>query len=257
MERRAAVVAGSFYSSNSVQLSNNIDELLVHTKPIKSVNIKAIIVPHAGYIYSGPIAASAYGYIKGHRFKRAIIIGPSHRVAFTGIACTQYSHFETPLGLIPVDVDACDLLVSNQLAVCLERAHQWEHSLEVQLPFIQKLFSSLKILPLVVGDATKQQVCDLINAVYQVGDILIISTDLSHYLNYNEAKKTDENTSTAITQFEANLTGDMACGCRGLNGFLQYAKQHEWSIECVDLRNSGDTAGDKDRVVGYGAYIVY
>ncbi|MCW9030360.1 MAG: AmmeMemoRadiSam system protein B [Gammaproteobacteria bacterium] len=266
---RQPAVAGMFYPADKQSLQNDIQQYLNQAKVDleQLTKPKAIIVPHAGYIYSGPIAASAYKQIIPYKEKinRVILLGPSHRVAFHGLALPQADFFNTPLGNIPVDHKSMQLISDLPQVIVSDQAHQDEHSLEVQLPFLQEVLNDFSLVPLVVGDASRNEVAEVINRLWCSTDnrcdedtLIVISTDLSHYHNYNEAKQRDRATSDAILHLNAGLIGyDDACGRNGLNGMIKVAEEKHLSIELLDLRNSGDTAGDKSRVVGYGAYAFH
>jgi AmmeMemoRadiSam system protein B len=252
-------VAGTFYPANPQQLHQMLDQYLNDAETGGKVP-KAIIAPHAGYIYSGPVAASAYARLKkAHdRITRVVIIGPSHRVAFSGLAVSQAQSFITPLGFIPVDQEAVAAIARLPFVDYLEQAHTHEHSLEVQLPFLQEMLDDFKIVPIVAGDATPEQVSQVIEALWG-GDetLIVISSDLSHYHDYESAKQLDKATSSAIEHLQYERLGpDSACGKVPVSGLLKLAREKSLTIKAIDLRNSGDTAGDKSSVVGYGAYVI-
>jgi AmmeMemoRadiSam system protein B len=256
---RLPAVAGTFYPANPQQLHQMLDQYLNDAETGGKVP-KAIIAPHAGYIYSGPVAASAYARLKkAHdRITRVVIIGPSHRVAFSGLAVSQAQSFITPLGFIPVDQEAVAAIVQLPFVDYLEQAHTHEHSLEVQLPFLQEMLDDFKIVPIVAGDATPEQVSQVIEALWG-GDetLIVISSDLSHYHDYESAKQLDKATSSAIEHLQYERLGpDSACGKVPVSGLLKLAREKSLTIKAIDLRNSGDTAGDKSSVVGYGAYVI-
>jgi MEMO1 family protein len=256
---RQPAVAGTFYPANSKQLHLMLDQYLTEAKNHIKVP-KAMIVPHAGYKYSGPIAASAYARLKkAHKpITRVVIIGPSHRVAFKGLAVSRVNTFSTPLGKIPVDQEAVMKLLEFPFVEYIEQAHALEHSLEVHLPFLQETLADFKIVPIVAGDATPEQVSSVIDALWG-GDetLIVISSDLSHYHDYATAKKLDQLTSENIEKLQYELiTSESACGKVPVSGLLKLARDKSLSIEAIDVRNSGDTAGDKSRVVGYGAYVI-
>ncbi len=256
---RQPAVAGVFYPVNTQQLHQMLDQYLKDAKTDAKVP-KAIIVPHAGYIFSGPIAASAYARLKQARqiIKRVVIIGPSHRVAIKGLALTRADTFTTPLGKIPVDQKAVEIIAQFPFVEYLEEAHTYEHSLEVHLPFLQETLSDFNIVPIVAGDASPEQVGQVIETLWG-GDetLIVISSDLSHYHDYDTAKQLDQTTSEMIEkqQYE-RLAYESACGKVPVSGLLKVAREKLLSIKTIDLRNSGDTAGDRSRVVGYGAYVI-
>jgi len=261
---REPAVAGLFYPADKQLLKDDIQQYL-NQVPVglkTSTNaVKVIVVPHAGYVYSGPIAASAYKQIIPIRDKinRVVLLGPSHRVAFNGLAVPESNIFNTPLGDIQIDHEGIQRLTDLPQVIASDQAHREEHSLEVQLPFLQEILSEFSLIPLVVGEANRYEVAEVINRLW--GDehtLIIISTDLSHYHNYNEAKRLDRLTSDAIQNLKPDLIGyEDACGRNGLKGMMTVAEEKNLSVDILDLRNSGDTAGDKNRVVGYGAYAFH
>jgi AmmeMemoRadiSam system protein B len=222
---------------------------------------KALIAPHAGYVYSGPIAASAYARLAvvAERISRVVLIGPSHRVPFSGLAVSDADYFRTPLGDIPIDRHSIQRLESLPQVIHLEAAHTQEHSLEVQLPFLQVVLNEFKLIPLVVGDASGDQVAEVLAKVWgEEETLIVISSDLSHYHDYVTAQRMDQATSEAIISLRPErLEYKDACGRIPVQGLLLEAKRLGLQGELVDLRNSGDTAGAKDQVVGYGAYTFY
>ena len=258
---RQPAVAGLFYPSDKQILKDDIQHYLAGVSVEYKILPKALIVPHAGYVYSGPIAASAFKQIVPHKNKinRIVLLGPSHRVAFKGLAVPESDIFNTPLGNIPIDQNSIQKLSGLSQIIVSDKAHEEEHSLEVQLPFLQEILGEFSLVPIVVGDAERHEVADVINRLWGNEDTLIvISTDLSHYHSYNKAKQLDRDTSDAVVNLKSNLIDyDHACGRNGLNGMLTIAEEKNLSIDVLDLRNSGDTAGDKSRVVGYGAYVVH
>jgi MEMO1 family protein len=255
---RTAAVAGMFYPANAAELRHDIDAYLNQAE-ISPHSPKAIIVPHAGYMYSGPIAASAYINLRPlhNQIKKVVLLGPAHRVPFRGLAATSANYFMTPLGKIKIDRAAIERISHLPQVMTLDEAHEQEHSLEVQLPFLQVLLDDFELIPLVVGDASKSEVAEVLNALWGGQETLIvISSDLSHYNSYTIAQQMDRATSVAIEKFQPeHIHYDMACGRNPVNGLLEVAKQKHLHAKTLDLRNSGDTAGDKSRVVGYGAYI--
>ena len=256
---RQPAVAGTFYPANPIQLHQMLDQYLQDADSGLKVP-KAIIAPHAGYIYSGPVAASAYARLKkAHNLiTRVVIIGPSHRVAFRGLAVSKAQSFITPLGAIDVDQDAVETIAKLPFVDYLEQAHTYEHSLEVHLPFLQEMLDDFKIVPIVAGDASPEQVSQVIDALWG-GDetLIVISSDLSHYHDYATAKQLDKITSAAIEHLQyEHLAADSACGKVPVSGLLKLAREKSLTIKTIDLRNSGDTAGDKNSVVGYGAYVI-
>ena len=256
---RQPAVAGTFYPANPTQLHLMLDEYLNDAESSAKVP-KAIIAPHAGYIYSGPIAASAYARLKkAHALiTRVVLLGPSHRVPFRGLAVSRADTFSTPLGDIAIDQQAVETIVKLPFVEYLEQAHTLEHSLEVHLPFLQEMLDDFKLVPIVAGDATPDQVSQVIKALWG-GDetLIVISSDLSHYHDYATAQELDKVTSQLIENLQyESLASESACGKVPVSGLLKLAREKSLSVKTIDLRNSGDTAGDKRRVVGYGAYVI-
>lgn len=256
---RHPAVAGSFYPAQPQQLHRMLERLLIDARTVGIVP-KALIVPHAGYIYSGPIAASAYALLKSVKDKidRVVIIGPAHRVAFRGLAVSSAESFATPLGVLNIDLEAVKSIVSLPFVEYLDQAHAFEHSVEVQLPFLQETLAQFQIVPIVAGDASPEQVSQVIDLLWGSEETLIvISSDLSHYHDYAAATKLDRATTEQIERMAyEQLTYESACGKVPVSGLLKSARQKHLSIKTLDVRNSGDTSGDKSRVVGYGAYVI-
>ncbi len=223
---------------------------------------KAIIAPHAGYIYSGPVAGSAYATVKslGERIKRVVLLGPAHRVYVEGVAASRAAAFATPLGNVPVDQDVIrDLVDELGFLQHSDEAHALEHSLEVQLPFLQEIVHDFDLLPFAVGAAVPGQVDALLERLWG-GDetLIVVSSDLSHYRSYEAAREIDRFTSGQIKDLISTaLTGEHACGYTPISGLLEAASKRNLRCEVLDVRSSGDTAGPRDRVVGYGAYAFY
>jgi hypothetical protein len=252
---RKPAVAGLFYPSDALQLSNDLKRLMADAYPHK-LSPKALIVPHAGYIYSGAIAATAYATLIARReiIRRVILLGPAHRVAIRGLALPGAEYFDTPLGTVAVDKAAIQLIVDLPQITISPEAHALEHALEVQLPFLQHVLADFSILPLVVGTASAQEVAEVLDSVWGGNETLIvISSDLSHYLPYALAQQADHVTVQSILQLEQSVTHDQACGGTPINGLIVAAQRHHLKPFLLDLRNSGDTAGSRDRVVGYAA----
>ncbi len=255
---RTPAVAGTFYLNNARKLHEQIQNLLAQVTTVGPAP-KAIIAPHAGYIYSGPVAASAYARLRAARdsIHRVVLLGPSHRVGFRGIAVSQMDAFATPLGNIPLDHEAIAQLRELPYVSALERVHVQEHSLEVHLPFLQEVLGDFKLVPLVVGDAEPEQVGAVLELLWGGPETLIvISSDLSHYHAYETARQLDAATSNAIEALRyEDIQGEDACGFHPVNGLLWVARRKHLHGVTIDLRNSGDTAGPRDQVVGYGAYV--
>ncbi len=256
---RPPAVAGTFYPGSLHALQNEVDTLMRGVvAPADRKPPKALIVPHAGYRYSGPIAATAYAAVAPvrDRIRRVVLVGPSHRAYFVGLALPEESVFDTPLGPVQVDADALRLIPR---VPALGPAHAREHSLEVQLPFLQRLLPRFSIVPLVAGDASGAEVADVLEILWGGPETLIvISSDLSHYLPYDVARRTDEATAQSIVALGATpIHHDQACGATPVNGLVTVARRRGLRPELLDLRNSGDTAGSHDQVVGYGAFAFH
>ena len=256
---RQPAVAGTFYPANPQQLQQMINRLLDDVQN-QTLAPKAIIAPHAGLIYSGAIAASAYSrLLQAHdTVTQVILVGPSHRVSFNGLAISKAESFSTPLGEIAVDFASVNKISSLPFVDYIEQAHIFEHCLEVQLPFLQTILDNFTIVPIVVGDASVEQVSSVLKMLWGgMETLIVISSDLSHYHDYKTAQIIDQKTSENIEslQYEA-LNSESACGKIPVSGLLALAREKSLSIKTIDLRNSGDTAGDKNRVVGYGAYVI-
>ena len=255
-ERRPAV-AGRFYPEKAGELRDLVDVYLQSAK-LRQCRPKAVIAPHAGFVYSGPIAASAYAQIQPYRdvIRRVVLVGPAHRAAFRGLATTTADYFLTPLGPVAVDKEAIDGLICFPQVLAWDRPHVGEHCLEVQLPFLQVVLDDFKIVPLLVGDATPEEVSEPLDALWGGDETLfVISSDLCHYQDYDFARHLDHRTTRAIENLRFEEIGpEDACGCRAIGGLLDLARRHRLQATTLDVRNSGDTAGPKSQVVGYGAY---
>jgi len=259
---RPAAVAGAFYPGNARALADEVDELLGGAEALAPrVGFpKALIVPHAGYVYSGAVAASAYDAVRPARgvVRRVVLLGPVHRVAVRGLAVTSGEAFATPLGSIPIDREALASLKDLPQVVTSDAAHALEHSLEVQLPFLQKTLGTFSLVPFAVGVASIDQVAEVVERLWGGPETLIVvSTDLSHYHAYDEARRIDGNTISRIAACATDLDHDEACGATPLNGLLKIAKDRNLSLKLIAACNSGDTAGGRDRVVGYSSFGLY
>jgi len=259
---RPAAVAGMFYPGNAPQLAAEVAELLdgVDNFEPRLAVPKALIVPHAGYMYSGPVAARAYDELAAARgvVKRVVLLGPSHYVAGRGLAVPRVDFFETPLGAIRLDREALQSLADLKQVVSSDPAHAQEHSLEVQLPFLQKMLGEFSLVPLSVGAATSAEVAQVLERLWGGPETLIvISTDLSHYHPYDEAKRIDGATLARIQGLATDLNHDEACGATALNGFLGLCRDRKLAVLPLMACNSGDTAGGKERVVGYSSLAVF
>jgi len=256
---RPPAVAGRFYPADPIELRQLITDLLAEVPPATGPSPKALIAPHAGYLYSGPIAASAYAQFIPARdqIKRIVLFGPSHYVAVDGLATTSAEAFATPLGIVPVDVEAVREARLLPQVRELDEAHAQEHSLEVQLPFLQCVLGDFTLVPLAVGDATPEEISQVLDALWGGPETrFVISSDLSHYQDFQTARRLDRATAKAIEALKpAGIGEERACGRMPIRGLLQSARRHGLRARTVDLRNSGDTAGPHDRVVGYGAFV--
>jgi AmmeMemoRadiSam system protein B len=258
---RPPAVAGSFYPADADALRGVVREYLNDASRSRAPAAqwpKAVIVPHAGYMYSGPVAASAYVMLEpaSEVVSRVVLLGPSHHVAFGGLAVPSHAAFETPLGRVPIDEAARQRLLELPFVHTLDEAHNWEHSIEVQIPFLQEALSAFSLLPISVGRATPAQVRDAIELLWG-GDetLIVVSSDLSHYHDYDTAKHMDAATADAIERLEPSRIGhENACGRIGVQGLLESAKERALDVRTLDLRSSGDTAGGRREVVGYGAW---
>jgi len=257
---RYPAVAGMFYPESPKELEQLIHSLLDNATS-NGNSPKAIISPHAGYIYSGSIAASAFKTFESdsQNINHIVLLGPSHRVALRGCALSSADYFRTPLGDIPINYDARKHLLTYDDVQINDAAHAQEHSLEVQLPFLQSLLNDFTLTPIIVGENKMQHTAKILETFWQESNTrFVISSDLSHYHNYQTAQKLDQETNLAILNKQPeNIQYDHACGRNPVNGLLSFAKQHDLSVKMLDLRNSGDTAGPKDQVVGYGAWGFY
>jgi len=257
---RPAAVAGIFYPAARSALAS---EVRAHLEGVKAqpgevpAAPKALIVPHAGFIYSGPIAASAYARLGAGRdtIRRVVLFGPTHRVRVRGLALPTGEAFATPLGEVPIDFEAVQQALELPQVTTSDAAHAHEHSLEVQLPFLQSILDDFTVVPFAVGDATVDEVSEVIDLLWGGPETLIVvSSDLSHYHRYAEARSIDRATGEAILAFAATLDHEQACGATPINGLLLAARRRGLAVELLDLRNSGDTAGDRNRVVGYASF---
>jgi AmmeMemoRadiSam system protein B len=256
---RPPAVAGLFYPGDRTELHEMVTGFLADATPSGPAP-KALVVPHAGYVYSGPVAASGYALLAPTRatIRRVVLLGPSHRVPFHGLAVSSAKYFSTPLGDVPVSQELLDTVLRFDQVRVLDSAHASEHSLEVHLPFLQETIDKFAVLPIVVGEASVDEVREVIDAVWGGPETLIVvSSDLSHYHDYETARRIDEETTRAIEEMKPErIHYHQACGRVPLNGLLASAVAHGLTVRTVDLRNSGDTAGPRDQVVGYGAYAL-
>jgi AmmeMemoRadiSam system protein B len=255
---RPAAVAGKFYPGDAQMLRQAVAALLSKVEPSAGLIPKALIVPHAGYVYSGPVAAAGFARLAAGRglVKRIVLVGPSHYVRFAGIATCSAVAFETPLGRVPVDRALLASVERLPQVKCLDKVHAPEHALEVELPFLQELLPDFTLLPLIVGQASPDEVSQVLEAVWGGSETgVLISSDLSHYHHWAEARKLDAETGESIVALATvGIRSDQACGAIPISGLLQSARRHGLISQILALRNSGDTAGTRDRVVGYGAF---
>lgn len=255
---RLPVFAGSFYPDDPAVLREHVRQYLAAVPP-KSLpgRLRGVLVPHAGYEYSGAVAGVAYAHLQKHAksINRVVLLGPSHRVGFSGIALPVEDAFSTPLGELPIDASLRALLTDFPQAGEQAAAHQFEHSLEVQFPFLQIALPGRPILPLVVGFCDVSVVVQALELLMtDPTTVIVVSSDFSHYHPYEDAHRIDGATAQKLISLEADISPEQACGAYPLNGLVGYAKKHHWEAVELSRRNSGDSCGDKDRVVGYGAF---
>ncbi len=259
---RPAVVAGTFYPANPRELAREVDDMLGQSAGggLAPGFPKALIVPHAGYVYSGSVAAEAYDRLRPARgiVRRVVLLGPCHRMPVRGLALPEAVAFATPLGQVPIDREAVESLAGLPQVVVSGAVHAEEHALEVQLPFLQRVLGEFSLVPLAVGAVTPSEVAEVIERLWGGEETLIvISSDLSHYHAYEDACAIDRDTARAILDFSTDIDHEQACGVTPVAGLLLAAKRHGLNAELLDLRNSGDTAGGRARVVGYGAFAFW
>jgi hypothetical protein len=256
---REPAVAGLFYPAASDELRTTIERYLDAAQSTGSAP-KALIAPHAGYVYSGPVAAAAYASLAEAReeVRRIVLLGPAHRMALAGMAISSATAFSTPLGAVPVDAEAFEIAKRVPNVRVFDPPFEDEHSLEVQLPFLQVVLEDFQVLPVLVGQTPPESVAALIDALWGGDETrIIVSSDLSHYHGYEQAKQLDQHTAELVETLQLEeLTSEHACGCHPLRGLLEVARARGLLVHAVDLRNSGDTAGPRSRVVGYGSFLV-
>ncbi len=260
MNIREAAVAGQFYPADKKRLTRDLAQLLASDNVSTTDIPRALIVPHAGYIYSGSTAAAAYRKLQTCKdeIKKVILLGPAHRVFLRGMALPSVEKFKTPLGDVKLDRETIDSLITLPGLTVSDEAHRLEHSLEVQLPFLQALLDDFTLVPVVVGESSPQQVATLIDTLAAIpNSLIVISSDLSHFHDYNTAQKIDASTSERILQKSSQLTGEEACGARAINGLMASSFAQSLNIQLLAACNSGDTAGDKNRVVGYASFLLH
>jgi hypothetical protein len=256
---RPPAVAGAFYPANPVQLEADVRRYLGDTQPIDlDLRLQILIVPHAGYVYSGPVAATGYQLIETmDDIRRVVMFGPSHYVWFTGLALPAADLLETPLGAVAVDTEAAASVANSPVVAESKAAHEREHSLEVQLPFLQVVAAGVPVVALLTGDVDPVAAADAVEPILDDETLLLVSSDLSHYHDSATARRLDAETAAAIERLEPDALGrESACGRTGIQAALHLAKRHGYGVQLLDLRNSSDTAGPPDRVVGYGTFAI-
>lgn len=253
---RPPAVAGMFYPGDARELAADVARMLEAADAAGGAP-KALIVPHAGYVYSGPVAASAYALLAPvrERIRRVVLFGPTHRVAVRGLAVPSVDAFATPLGVVPLDRAAIEEALQLPQVKTADGPHALEHSLEVQLPFLQAALDDFALVPFAVGDASGHEVAEVMGRLWG-GDetLIVVSSDLSHYHAYADARRLDRRTADDILALQALGSHEQACGATPVNGLVEAARRRGMQPQLLDLRNSGDTAGDKSRVVGYAAF---
>jgi len=260
MKRREAAVSGLFYEGDARRLQQHIDGLLSATRAHDNPSPRALIVPHAGYIYSGQTAAEAYHCLAPLRdsIERVVLFGPAHRVPLEGMAVPSVDAFSTPLGDVALDRASIERIADLPQVCVSDEAHRQEHSLEVQLPFLQTLLEDFTLVPVVVGYCAPQQVAAVMDALWAGPEtLLVVSTDLSHFHHYDEARQLDTLTCERVMAKDNSLDGQDACGAQALNGLMSSRLCQSLQVELLAMCNSGDTAGTTDRVVGYGAFVLH
>jgi AmmeMemoRadiSam system protein B len=256
---REPAVAGLFYPAELDELRTAVEDYLAAAEGACG-SPKALVAPHAGYVYSGPVAAAAYATLVEARetVRRIVLLGPAHRMALSGMAIPSATAFSTPLGEVTVDAEAFELAKGVPNVRVFDAPFEGEHSLEVQLPFLQVVLDEFRVLPVLVGQSPPESVASLIDALWGGDETrIIVSSDLSHYHDYETAQQLDHHTAELVETLRLEeLTSEHACGCHPLRGLLQVARAKGLLVQAVDLRSSGDTAGPRDRVVGYGSFLV-
>lgn len=259
MHIRPPAVAGMFYPDNAAVLTRDIHRYLAAVPETRAPVPKALIVPHAGYVYSGAVAAHAYARLAPARatLRRVVLLGPAHRVPIRGLALPVAEAFATPLGGVRIDAEGAAAALTLPQVSASDVAHNLEHSLEVQLPFLQRVLDDFTLLPFAVGAATPAQVAEVIDLLWGGPETLIlVSSDLSHFHPYATAQGIDRGTADTILAGEPTLDHEQACGATPINGLLLSAGRRGMKADLLDLRNSGDTAGDRSRVVGYASFAL-
>lgn len=256
---RPPAVAGAFYPADPVRLEADVRGYLAAAQPVDlDFMPRILIVPHAGYVYSGPVAATGYQLVEGlGHIRRIVMFGPSHYVWFTGLALPEAELLETPLGTVAVDEDVAAQVAGNLLVITSTEAHEREHSLEVQLPFLQVVAPGIPVVPLLTGDVHPVGAAEAVESVLDDETLLLVSSDLSHYHDSTTARRLDGDTAASIERLDPSaLTRESACGRTGVQAALHLARRNGYRAQLLDLRNSSDTAGTPDRVVGYGTFAI-
>jgi len=254
---RPPAVAGSFYPADRSRLEADVRGYLAAAKPFEiDFRLRILVVPHAGYVYSGPVAAAGYRLLENRAdVRRIVMLGPSHYVWFSGLTLPGVDFLETPLGDVAVEESGAAEALKSPLVVDSAEAHEREHSLEVQLPFLQVVAPGTPVVPMLTGDVDPVDVADVVDSLFDEETLLLISSDLSHYHEYETARRLDAETVHAIETFDSAALGrESACGRTGIQAALHIADRRGYRMQTLDLRNSGDTAGPHDRVVGYGTF---
>lgn len=260
MSTRNAAVAGYFYDAAPDRLRHDVNHLLNAEGTVNGVYPEALIVPHAGYVYSGSTAALAYRQllIDPDQVKRVLLLGPAHRVYVRGMAIPSVDRFATPLGEIPLDREGLERVGALPAVQVIDEAHREEHSLEVQLPFLQTVLNDFTLIPVVIGGASAAEVAAVIDALAESEDLLVVvSSDLSHFHEYGEARRIDADTCDLILHKSSSLRGEQACGAAAINGLMASAWARKLQVSMLGACNSGDTAGQRNKVVGYAAFSLH
>ena len=258
-ETREPAVSGVFYPGEAKELRNMVEDFL-EVAPTLKVIPKALIAPHAGYIYSGRTAGAAYALLRqpSVSVQRVVIVGPAHHIPVRRLGVSRAAYFRTPLGSVPVDQDGIDTALQTGLVEISEEAHTPEHSLEVQLPFLQLVLKDFSIVPLLTGRIEPADLATVLEALFGPETLIVASSDLSHYHTQTEAEQIDAATTGALEQLNWSAISDLqACGATGIRGLLSYASKHHLRCTTICLNTSAETSGDYERVVGYGAYVFH
>ena len=262
MRTRRAAVAGTFYPADRTELAELVDGMLAGAPSAHDAGPPiALIAPHAGYVYSGPTAAAAYARLRlwAPFIDRIVVVGPAHRVAVHGLGLSTAEAFETPLGRIPVDRAACDELLTHRGVCISDETHRDEHSVEVHLPFLQRILGDAwQLVPVVAGSGPPPVIADAFETLWGAhGTVFVISTDLSHYHDLRSARSLDRTTAATIVAASwEHLGSEDACGAVPVRGALELARRHGEHVSLVELATSADTIGPADRVVGYGSFVI-